>query len=46
MSPKEWMIKQQRDIALTQKIDRTLRYFARVLDALRVLITSSFETME
>lgn len=46
MSPKEWMIKQQRDLALTQKIDRTLRYFARVLDALRVLITASFETME
>jgi hypothetical protein len=44
ISPKEWMIKQQRDTEQTQKIDRTLRYFARILDGLRVMITSSFDT--
>jgi hypothetical protein len=44
MSPKDWMIKQQRDAAQTQKIDRTLRYFARVLDGLRLLIASRSET--
>jgi hypothetical protein len=38
------MIKQQRDTEQTQKIDRTLRYFARILDGLRVMITSSFDT--
>jgi hypothetical protein len=41
MSPKQWMIKQQTDTAQTQKIDRTLRYFARILDGLRIMITSA-----
>ena len=35
MSPKQWMLKQQTDAALTQKIDRTLRYCTRILDGLR-----------
>jgi hypothetical protein len=38
MSPKEWMIKQQRDIAQTQIIDRALRYFINVLDGLRIMM--------
>jgi hypothetical protein len=41
MSPKDWMLKQARDIAMTQKIDRALRYFARVLDGLRILMTAA-----
>ncbi len=43
MSPKQWMIKQQRDTAETQIIDRTLRYFARVLDGLRILMNPSHD---
>ncbi|MBN2581012.1 MAG: hypothetical protein JXB10_18665 [Pirellulales bacterium] len=41
MSPKAWLLKQQRETAQTQKIDRALRYFARVLDGLRITMTSS-----
>jgi hypothetical protein len=41
LSPKQWMIKQQNDTAQTQRIDRTLRYFARILDGLRIMITSA-----
>jgi hypothetical protein len=37
MSPKEWLTKQQRDTAQTQGIVRTLRYFTKVLDGLRIL---------
>jgi hypothetical protein len=37
MSPKEWMQKAQRDTAQSQIIDRTIRYFLRVLDGLRIL---------
>jgi hypothetical protein len=44
MSPKQWMLKQQSDTAQTQRIDRTLRYFARILDGLRVMITSAADT--
>jgi hypothetical protein len=43
MSIKEWTTKLQRETAQTQKIDRTLRYFARVLDGLRVMITAAYE---
>ena len=45
MSPKQWLIKQQTDAAQTQKIDRTLRYFTRMLDGLRIMITSSANTV-
>jgi hypothetical protein len=37
MSPKEWLMKQQRDTSQTQGILRTLRYFTKVLDGLRIL---------
>lgn len=37
MSPKHWLIRQRRERDLTQKIDRARRYFARVMDGLRVL---------
>ena len=37
MSPKEWFIRQRQAREQTQKIDRARRYFARVLDGLRVL---------
>jgi hypothetical protein len=37
MSPKEWLMKQQRDTAQTQGITRTLRYFTKVMDGLRIL---------
>jgi hypothetical protein len=37
MSPKQWLMKQQRDIAQTQGILRALRYFTKVMDALRIL---------
>lgn len=41
MSPKAWMLKQQRDTALTQQINRALRYFTRVLDGLRIMMTAA-----
>ncbi len=44
MSPKQWLIKQQNDTAQTQRIDRALRYFARILDGLRIMITSTADT--
>jgi hypothetical protein len=44
MSPKQWMIKQQSDAAQTQKIDRALRYCTRILDGLRVMITSGLDS--
>jgi hypothetical protein len=44
MSPKQWFIKQQTDAALTQKIDRALRYFTRILDGLRIMITSGLDS--
>lgn len=37
MSPKQWFIRQRQAREQTQKIDRARRYFARVLDGLRVL---------
>jgi hypothetical protein len=37
MSPKEWMLRQQRETAQSQRIDRARRHFARVLDALNAL---------
>ncbi len=37
MSPKQWLIRQRQATEQTQKIDRARRYFARVLDGLRVL---------
>jgi hypothetical protein len=40
MSPKEWLTKQQRDIAQSQLILRALRYFTKVLDGLRILQTT------
>jgi len=43
MSPKAWMLKQQRDTALSQQINRTLRYFMRILDGLRIMMTSAAE---
>jgi hypothetical protein len=43
ISLKEWAIKRQRDAAQTQVIDRALRYFAMMLDGLRVLITAAYE---
>jgi hypothetical protein len=44
MSLKLWLIKQQTDAAQTQKIDRALRYCTRILDGLRVMITSSLDS--
>ena len=44
MSPKQWLIKQQTDAAQTQKIDRALRYFTRILDGLRIMITSGLDS--
>lgn len=41
MSPKDWALKVQRDMAQTQVIDRALRYFLRILDALRIMVASS-----
>ena len=40
MSPKQWMLKKQRDTLQTQKIERARRHFARVLDGLRILVVS------
>jgi hypothetical protein len=40
MSPKEWLMKQQRETALTQLILRALRYFTKVMDGLRILQTT------
>jgi hypothetical protein len=37
MSPKEWLVKQQRETAQTQRIDRALRFFTKVLDGLRLI---------
>jgi hypothetical protein len=37
MSPKQWLMKQQRDTAQTQGILRSLRYFTKVMDGLRIL---------
>jgi hypothetical protein len=37
MSPKEWLSKQQRETAQTQRIDRALRFFTKVLDGLRLI---------
>jgi hypothetical protein len=39
-----WMLKQQTDAAQTQKIDRALRYCTRILDGLRVMITSGLDS--
>jgi hypothetical protein len=44
MSPKQWLIKQQTDAAQTQKIDRALRYCTRILDGLRIMITSGLDS--
>jgi hypothetical protein len=44
MSPKQWLIKQQTDAAQTQKTERTLRYFTRMLDGLRIMIASNANT--
>jgi hypothetical protein len=44
MSPKQWLIKQQTDAAQTQKVDRALRYSTRILDGLRVMITSNLDS--
>ena len=44
MSPKQWMLKQQTDAAQTQKIDRALRYCTRILDGLRIMITSGLDS--
>jgi hypothetical protein len=46
MSPKEWMMKQQREAALTQCIARALRYFAKIQDGLRVLRTQAAQAAE
>jgi hypothetical protein len=43
ISLKDWLIKRQRDTAQTQVIDRTLRYFAIMLDGLRVMIAASYD---
>lgn len=43
ISLKEWLIKRQRDTAQTQVIDRTLRYFAMMMDGLRVMIAASYD---
>lgn len=40
MSPKQWMLKKQRDTLQTQKIERARRQFARILDGLRILVVS------
>lgn len=37
MSPKQWLLKQQRDTAQTQGILRALRYFTKIMDGLRLL---------
>ena len=37
MSPKHWLLRQRRERDQTQRIERARRYFARVLDGLRVL---------
>ncbi len=44
MSPKQWLIKQQNDTAQTQRIDRALRYCTRILDGLRIMITSGLDS--
>jgi len=44
ISPKQWLLKQQSDAAQTQKIDRALRYCTRILDGLRVMITSGLDS--
>jgi hypothetical protein len=40
MTPKQWLMKQQRDTAQSQGILRALRYFTKVLDGLRILQTN------
>ena len=37
MSPKEWLLRQQRETAQTQKIERARRHCARILDGLNAL---------
>jgi hypothetical protein len=44
ISLKLWLIKQQNDAAQTQKIDRALRYCTRILDGLRIMITSGLDS--
>jgi hypothetical protein len=43
ISTKDWMAKQQRDMAQTQCVNRALRFFAKVLDGLRVMIRHAAE---
>jgi hypothetical protein len=43
MTPKEWMLRQQRETDKTQKIERARRQCARILDGLNVLRASQIE---
>ena len=43
MTPKEWMLRQRREIEKTQRIEHARRLFTRILDGLSVM---RFETPE
>jgi hypothetical protein len=43
MSPKEWMLRQRRELEKTQKIERARRHCARILDGLNALRAATAE---